>query len=95
MAWQKTDNLLRKRLNQHGLGELVEAGTICAHAQSLYPGMFEAVSVKNDVLHLKLVKKNQLELLMVQGKLLEDLAAYCKAKNLRPIARIRLTIVPS
>lgn len=95
MAWKKTDDLLRIRLNQHGLGELVQAGLICREAENLSANIFEAVSVSNGILHVNITKQNQLKLLMVQGKLLKDLKTFCTAKNLQEIKRIRLTITPA
>ena len=92
MAWQKTSITLKRRLNHHGLGVLVEAGLICREAERLYPDLFEAISVRNNVLHIKTTKAQQLQFVMIQGKLLKELQTYCKAQNLQEITNLRLTI---
>lgn len=82
---------MQKRMNQHGLGAILVAGQVCMQAEKLYPGLFKAVSLKNGCLHLEILKKDQLKLTMIQGKLINDLQTYAKAHNLPEINRIRLT----
>lgn len=93
MAWQKTTVLLKKRLNQHGLGGILAATRVCEKARSLYPDLFEPVSLKNGCLHLEIEKKNQLALLMIQGKLLQDLQQFTYQEQLPVVERIKLTII--
>jgi hypothetical protein len=91
MSWKKTDLLVKKRLNQHGLGVLVEAGVLCQKAEELLPGVFKAVSVRNAALHLELTKENLLAFKMVEGQLMHDLNQFASTKKLPGIKRIRLT----
>lgn len=91
MAWKKTDDLLKKRLNQHGLGPMVEAGIICSHAESLYPGLFRAVSVRDGCFTVEITKANQVSFTLIKGKLQQELNDHAKRHNLKPITRIRLT----
>ena len=93
MPWKKTDSLLKRRLNQHGLAGIVEASSICKKAEELRPGLFRAVSVRNDVLHLELSKANLLTFKMSEGQLLQALNAYAKQKGIPPISRLRLTFL--
>ncbi|MCC2631770.1 MAG: hypothetical protein K0S20_469 [Patescibacteria group bacterium] len=92
MAWKKTDFLIKRRLRQHGLGELVESSLLCAKAEELYPKMFSAVSVKNGVMHIELSKQNQLAFTFIRGKLLGELQTHAKELNIPGIERFRLTI---
>jgi len=82
---------MKRRLNHHGLTDMVEAGIILQEAERLLPGLFRAVSVKNQVLHLETSKANILELKMQEGKLLHDLNTFAALKKLPPLLRIRLT----
>ena len=91
MAWQRTENILHRRLNQHGLTGQVQAGQICLQAEHLYPGLFRAVSVRQACLHLELERGQAILFKMIEGKLLQELAEFAKHKNLPEIERVRLT----
>jgi hypothetical protein len=91
MAWHTTELILKHRMRQHGLSGIVEAGSLCMHAEALYPEMFRAVSVRNSVLHLRLSKAKTLPFKMIEGLLMEQLNAFAAAKRLPLIRTIRLT----
>lgn len=95
MAWKKTDSLLKKRLNQHGLLNVVEAGLVCKKAEELMPNTFTAVSVRNTTLHLEISKEQLMNFKLQEGKILKDLNAFVKLRNLPEITRIRLTFPPT
>ena len=95
MGWNKTDILLNKRLNQHGLGGMVKAGLLCYRAEELAPGLFRAVSVKNNILHLVAKREDQMTIKMKEGWLLKELNSFAKEKKLTPVNRIRLTFESS
>lgn len=92
MAWKKTDNLIRKRLNQHGLGGVFIATRTCEKARELYPGLFEPVSVRNGCMHISILAKNKLPFMMIQGKLMQDINRFAEGEKLPQIDRFRLTI---
>lgn len=91
MALQKTDHILRHRLNQHGLGGLVTAGSICRQAELLFPGQFHAVSLRANVLHIELAEESILLFKQIEGKLLTELNMFAASRHLPEITRIRLT----
>lgn len=91
--WKKTDILLRKRLNHHGLTPMVDAGRIIEYSKTLYPDLFEPVSIKNNCFHVQIHKKNQLAFTMIQGKLLADLNTHAETQKLPPIHRFKLTLI--
>jgi hypothetical protein len=91
MAWHTTELILKKRMHQHGLSGIVEAGTVCLKAEALYPGMFQAVSVKNATLHVQLPKAKTMPFKMIEGLLLKELNIFIATKKLPPLKQIRLT----
>jgi hypothetical protein len=91
MTWKKSTDIATRQFNRHGLGKAVAAGLVCQEAERLYPSLFRALSIKNQVLHLEVSKANQLDLKLIEGKLLQELAAFAKAKNIPIPQRIRLT----
>ncbi|MBU6389431.1 hypothetical protein KGQ71_02845 [Patescibacteria group bacterium] len=94
MTWQKTETVLKRRINQHGLTDMVQAGRICAKAEELYPKLFRAVSVrKNGTLHLELDQKDVLEFKMIEGKLVAALNQFAEKEELPQINRVRLTFI--
>jgi hypothetical protein len=93
MSWKKSDSIVSKRFTQRGLGGAIMAGLVCQEANRLYPNLFKAVSLKNGVLHLEISKSEQLNLKLIEGKLLAELNEYAKARNLPVPTRIRLTFL--
>ena len=91
MTWLKTDLLLKRRLKHHGLDELVEAGLLCRKAEELLPGLFTAISVRNNCLHLATERKNIMTIKLAQGKLIEQLNQFAEQQKLGKITKIRLT----
>ncbi|MEI6478453.1 MAG: hypothetical protein WCO52_05710 [bacterium] len=91
MPWKKTSQLISKNMYRNGLGPILIAGQVCREAERLYPGLYKAVSLKDGCLNLEIQRTDRLKLVMIQGKLIEDLKAYSTAQNLPPIDRIRLT----
>ena len=55
------------------------------------PGLFRAISLKNDVLHIEIAKPNLLEFKLSEGKLLQELQEFAEARQLPIPARYRLT----
>lgn len=93
---QRTSAILKKRFQQYGLGEIMDATNLCAQAEKISPDLFQAVSVREsktgeNILHLKLSKANLIKFKLQQGHLLSELNLYAKSQNLRPIDRLRLT----
>ncbi len=95
MAWQRTNFLLKRRLNQHGLTGVVQATRLCEKAEQLYPDLFKPISFKNGCLHVEIIPKNQLPFTMIQGKLIEELNGFAEGEQLPHIRRIRLTFSTS
>ena len=91
MGWEKTDFLLNKRLNQHGLGGMVKAGLLCHRAEELLPDTFRAISVKGGTMHLVAKREDQMKIKMKEGWLLKEINSFAKEKKLTPVNRIRLT----
>jgi hypothetical protein len=91
MSWKKTDLVLKKRFNQHALGDLITAGQVCRQAEILLPDLFTAVSFRRGVLHLRLEMKHSLQFKLVQGKLMIDLNHYCETHHLPKVERFKLT----
>ncbi len=91
MAWQTAENLLKKRFNQHGIAGTIEAASLCAQAELLYPGLFRAVSVRRSVLHLELEHSQALPFKLIEGKLIEDLNRFAEHRKVAGIERVRLT----
>jgi hypothetical protein len=91
MTWKKSDSLIARQLNHHGLADAVAASAVCREAERLYPGLFKAISLKNGILHLETDYAQQLEIKLIEGKLLDDLNRFADIKNLPPTSRIRLT----
>jgi len=91
MQPQKASDFLNRRMNQHGLGGIVESGQLCRQAEIIAPELFTAVSVRNQVLHVRLTKKQLLAYKMQEGHLLKMLNAYATEKHLPIIKSIRLT----
>ena len=90
-TWQKSTSILKKRFNQHGLTDMLEAVSVCQQAELLYPDLFKAVSVRKGTLHIALQKSKTMPFKMIEGKLLLDLNIFAKAKNLPPVEKVRLT----
>jgi hypothetical protein len=93
MTWNKTDFVLRKRMHEHGLNDLVSAGQLCRHAESLLPNIFTAVSVKNQVMHLEVPRTHLLAFKMQEGRILDELNQHATLQKVAPISRFRLTIM--
>lgn len=91
MPWKKSDDIVTKRFTQHGLGPALAAGQVCQQAEKLYPELFQAVSLKNGILHLRVRKADQLGLKLIEGTLLADLQAFASERNLPSPRRLRLT----
>ena len=91
MSWKKTDLVLRRRFNQHGLGPLLEAGQICRKAEQLCPEILRAISVRNTILHLAIKKENLLAFKLIEGRLITELNSYATEYRLPEIRRVRLT----
>lgn len=93
MSWKKSDSIVTKRFNQRGLGAALMAGLVCQEADRLYPTLLHAVSLKNGVLHVEIEKSNQLNLKLIEGKLLAELASFASARHLPVPTRLRLTFI--
>jgi hypothetical protein len=91
MTWKKTSSILNARINHHGLGSMVAAGQICMEAERLMPDLFQAISFRSGILHLRLKKANLLAVKMGEGPLIENINRFSKDHNLPPIVRLRLT----
>jgi hypothetical protein len=97
MPWSPLSDLIPKRLNQHHLMPVITAGKICQQAELIAlnlkkPGLFQAISVKNGILHLKVHPAKLIELKLIEGKVLEDLNLWLLTEKLPALKRIRLTI---
>ena len=91
MTWNKLSNLVTKRHSQRGLGPSIAAGMICQKAESLYPDMFKAVSLRNGLLTIAVHTRNRLKFKLIEGALLAALTEYAAAEHLPNPERIRLT----
>ena len=91
MPWKAADNLARVRLNQKGLGAVLDATSICSKADELAAGLFHAVSVRNGVLHVRLHRTHSLPLKLIEGKLLQELNSFATSRNLQVVHKLRLT----
>lgn len=91
MSWKSTKTILGAENNRRGLQPSIMAGLVCNEAEKRYPSLFRAISLRRGVLHLEISKKNQLELRLIEGKLLEELGVFAKERNLPLPTRIRLT----
>lgn len=92
MPWKNTDNLLRRRANQQGMGGILTAGLLCRQAEILYPGMFKAVSVRAGSLHVQMRPDQAIAFKMIEGPLLATLNQYGATHSLPKITRVRLTL---
>jgi hypothetical protein len=92
MAWKKSGGLIGGQLNRMGLGPAVLAGTVCQHAETLYPNLFKATSLVDGVLRISLPIENQMQFRNIEGKLLADLKEFAVPRNLPIPTRVRLTI---
>jgi len=91
MPWHSSNNLLKKRFLQHGIAQTMDATSLCQQAESLYPGLFRAVSVRKSVLHVELNRSQAIPFKLVEGKLIEELNRFATTRQLPEIARVRLT----
>lgn len=95
---QKTSQILNRRLQQHGIKDMIDAAGVCSEAEKILPGLFTAISVRQSrtgevTLHLQLKKENLIALKMQQGTLLTRLNAFAKTRRHPDITRIRLTFL--
>ena len=91
MTWHSTSNLFIKRLNQKGLSSQVLAGLLCHEAERLYPGLFEAVSVRQGCLHVAVEPSKAIGFKLIEGKLLKEINQYAENQNLPLLTSFRLT----
>lgn len=95
MAWKSASSLGTSQHTRRGLQASLVAGQLCIHAEKLYPDLFHAISVRNEVMHLETPAQQVMKFKLIEGKLLKELQAYAQGKNLPVVTRIRLTIAPS
>jgi hypothetical protein len=80
-------------MTQRGLGPLVLAGQLCQEAERLYPGLFRAVSVRGETLHLEVCDSKLLAFKQIQGTLVDSLRGYANARQFPLVTRVKLTII--
>ncbi len=91
MSWNPVGKLSHRQFARRGLDASLTAGTLCKEAERLYPGMFEAVSLRNGILKLRLPPSQLLALKMVEGNLIAKLNEYALARQLPKVTAIRVT----
>ena len=87
MSWKRLDNLAGIQHRRRGLSPALEAGTVCKRAETLYPDLFEAVSYRTHVLHLRVKTERLMEFKLIEGELIATLN-----REKITIQRIQLTI---
>ena len=92
MTWKKTDLILKRRMNQHGLGTMVTAGQFCRQAELIMPDLFEAISFRGGILHLKVHPAKQMAFKMVEGSLFSEINAFAADHQMPAVTKIRLTV---
>lgn len=90
-SWISPKEMFTKQ-QKHKLSKEIVATNICVEAEKMFPGLFRAVSVKNNILHLELKMQDMMNFKMIEGKLLTDINTYSKSNSLGLIEQIRLTI---
>lgn len=64
-------DLLPKSLNRRGIGSQLNAVEVCRFAQSLYPGLYRAVSVRDGTLKLEVAAAQLASFRLVEGAVLQ------------------------
>ena len=91
-SWLSPKEIFVKQ-KKHKLSTEIIATDICVEAEKLYPDLFHAVSVRNNILHIEIQPEKVLDFKMIEGKLLKGVNEYCTLKEYSQIERIRLTIL--
>jgi hypothetical protein len=92
MAWKRLEDLMPRQMRQHGLANALSAGRVCQEAERLYPGLFHATALVHGTLCLAIAPEKQVDVRLIEGKLLKELAAFATDHHLPIPTRIRLTI---
>lgn len=99
MVWQKTDRVLKKRLNQLGFSSVTTEGQICRQMDLLCPNLARSISaVKTNqedafILNLELTKADLIKFKMQEGALLKEINSFTQNNNFLPVKRFRLTFL--
>ncbi len=90
--WNKLSKITTSKHASQGLSPMVTAGIVCLEAEKFAPGLFRAVSLKNEVMNLQVSHANRLKFTLIESRLLAHLKAFATAKNLPYPTCFRLTI---
>jgi len=93
-TWNKASSLASASHAKRGLQESVVAGALCKQAETLYPNLFHAVSVRKGIMHLEVTAANLLACKLIQGQLLQQLQTWAARHDFLVPSGIRLTITP-
>jgi hypothetical protein len=99
MTWQKTDGILKKRLNQLGFSSVTVEGRLCHQVDLLCPDLVRAVSaIKSNtedafILNLELQRADLIKFKMQEGDLLKRLNYFAQTNKFLPIKSFRLTFL--
>lgn len=91
MSWKKTDQLVQKRMRQHGLMPIIIGTQICQEAERLLPKHFIAISFNKGTLTLQITPAQAMPLKLKEGWLLTELKAFCESHKLPIVKKLRLT----
>ena len=73
---------------RRGLDKAIAAGMVCKEAERLYPELFQAVSLRAGILTVTAPLSQRLDIKMIEGKLILELAEYSKPRNLPTAERV-------
>lgn len=78
-------DLLPKNLNRQGIGAQLDAASVCRFADTLYPGLYRAVSVRDGVLKVEVAAAQLGSFRVIEGALLPAVQ-----KKYPQVARLRV-----